>query len=53
MNKEKCLDKLFYYKEYLTRQQFKTLRGLCLSGNYYACIKGLETILRRENGNKN
>ena len=31
----------------LTEQQYRTLKGQCLAGNYAAALKGLEKILHR------
>lgn len=36
------------HKEYLTSQQFTTLRGQVLKGNTYAARKGLVKLLRRQ-----
>lgn len=39
--------KLFYKKEALTVQQYKTLRGQVLAGNIEAATKGLYKLLRK------
>lgn len=31
----------------LTEQQYRTLKGQCLAGDYPAALKGLEKIIRR------
>ena len=36
------------YKNYLTKQQFKTLRGKALEGDILAVRKGLAKILNRQ-----
>lgn len=38
--------KLYY--PYLTKQQFRTLKGQAMSGDKKACRKGLTTILKRK-----
>ncbi len=32
----------------LTEQQYRTLKGQCLAGDYPAALKGLEKIIRRK-----
>ena len=49
MNKTKSsfLRELRKYKDHLTRQQFKTLRGQVLNGDSEGAKKGLKKILNR------
>ena len=35
------------YKKYLTKQQYKTLKGQILSGNKDGAMKGLRKIMRK------
>jgi hypothetical protein len=49
MNKTKScfLREVRKYKDHLTRQQFKTLRGQVINGECEGAKKGLEKILNR------
>ena len=44
---EKAIDTLYAYRFWLTRQQFKTLRGQILAGEDKAAMKGLEKLMQR------
>jgi hypothetical protein len=35
------------YKDYLTRQQYRTLKGQIIAGDKEAAMKGLKKILKR------
>lgn len=35
------------YKEYLTRQQYRTLKGQIIAGDKEAAMKGLKKLLKR------
>ena len=39
------------YNAYLTKQQYKTLRGKAIQGDILSARKGLVTLLRRQNIN--
>lgn len=37
------------YRPYLTQQQYKTLKGQVIAGNYEGAEKGLKRLIRRNN----
>ena len=37
-------------RPYLTKQQYKTLRGQAANGHIYDAQKGLQKVLKRRNG---
>lgn len=47
MNTARFLKDLKQYRDVLSRQTLKTLRGQALSGDMEGAIKGLSTVLRR------
>ena len=50
MNTVKFLMELKQYKEVLTKQTMKTLKGQALSGDLEGAKKGIGTVLRRRAG---
>lgn len=44
------LDTLKYNKKNLTRQQYRTIRGLVLKGDVMDARKGLQKVLKRRCG---
>ena len=44
----RALRTIEHYKNMLTRQQFKTLRGQVLAGDSEGAMRGLERIFRRK-----
>ena len=44
------LDTLKSNKKYLTRQQYRTIRGQALKGNVMDARKWLQRVLKRRNG---
>ncbi len=48
IEQKKAINMLMVYRNCLTRQQFKTLKGQILSGDTDGFQKGMERILRRK-----
>ena len=44
----KALGRLLAVKRFLSRQQYKTIRGQILAGDAAGAIRGLDRILKRE-----
>ena len=44
----KALGRLLAAKRYLSRQQYKTIKGQILAGNSEGAMRGLNRILKRE-----
>nr|DAJ90256.1 MAG TPA: hypothetical protein [Bacteriophage sp.] len=53
IEQKKAINMLMVYRNCLTRQQFKTLKGQILSGDTDGFQKGMERLLRRVNRNGN
>lgn len=53
IEQKKAISMLMVYRNCLTRQQFKTLKGQILSGDTDGFQKGMERLLRRVNRNGN